>query len=409
MLFWAFAFLITVAVVVPLVVALRSARKSAVTGAQSDIAVYKDQLAEVDRDLARGVLTEAEAEAVRTEVSRRLLNADQRHAQDAVDYGRAGPAILVVLLVIGVGGTAIYTWMGAPGYGDMPMAQRLAAIDAAALSRPGQIEAEAQAAVNMPDLPQGDAQFQVLMTQLRTALEDRPDDLRGLTLLAENEARLGNFAAAREAQQRVLELKGDDATPLDLLQAIDIMVFGAGGYVSPEAEELVRRFVSLAPDNGAARYYSGLTLAQNGRPDRAFPIWQRLLAESAPQAPWVPVIEAEIGALAAAAGVTNFIPPRPVMDDAVPSGPSAADIAAAEDMSDEDRAMMIEGMVEGLAARLAEEGGPPADWAQLITALGVLGDTERATAILAEARGVFSDSAEAMSLIDGAAARAGLP
>ena len=402
MLFWVFALLISAVVAASLVVALRGARDRVVTGAESDMGVYKDQLAEVDRDLARGVLTEAEAQAVRTEVSRRLLDADRRAADDRLNTGQSLPAVVAVLVVVIAGGGLLYNQIGAPGYPDLPMAQRLAEIDAAAANRMRQAEAEAQAAPNMPSLPQGDARFNELMDKLRQALTERPDDTRGLALLAENEAKLGNFVAAREAQERLLQIKGDSATEVDLLMAIDIMVFGAGGYVSPEAETLIRRLVSMAPENGAGRYYAGLTMAQNGRPDQAFPIWRRLLETSNPQAPWVPVIRAEIAAIAAAAGV-DYAPPQAQMP-----GPTAGDIAAASDMSEEDRSDMIRGMVDGLAARLASEGGPPQDWARLITALGVLNETDRAQAILAEERTVFAESADAMTLIEDAANRAGL-
>ena len=403
MVFWLVALLITAAVAAPIVFAIAKAQESSVSGAQSDMAVYKDQLAEVDRDLARGVLTEAEAEAARTEVSRRLLDADRRLSQEESKTALTQPAIVGVLIVLVAGGGAIYARMGAPGYPDLPLAQRLSDIAIAAENRPRQLAAEADAAENMPDLPQGDAQFQALMAQLRTTLEQRPDDLRGLQLLAENEARLGNFNEAREAHERILEIKGEDATELDLLQAIDIMVFGAGGYVSPEAETLIRRVAGMSPESGPGRYYSGLTPAQNGRPDLAFSIWQRLLDDSRPDAPWVPIIQSELPSLAAAAGINNIAPPN-----TAPSGPSVADLEAAEDMSDEDRQAMIEGMVEGLAARLAAEGGPPAEWARLITALGVLGDTDRAAAILSEARQVFGESTDALALLDDAAARAGL-
>ena len=91
-----------------------------------------------------------------------------------------------------------------------------------------------------------------------------------------------------------------------------------------------------------------------------------------------------------------------------PPGPSAGDVAAAEDMSDEDRQEMIRGMVEGLAERLSSEGGTAEEWARLITALGVLGETERAGTILAEARQVFWDDAAGLSAIEAAGERAGL-
>ena len=396
MVFWLVALLITAAVAAPIVLAIAKAQDSSVSGAQSDMAVYKDQLAEVDRDLARGLLTEAEAEAARTEVSRRLLDADRRLSQEESKTALTLPAIVGVLIVLVAGGGAIYARMGAPGYPDLPLTQRLSDIAIAAENRPGQLAAEADAALNMPDMPQGDAQFQALMAQLRTTVEQRPDDLRGLQLLAENEARLGNFKEAREAQERVLEIKGDDATELDLLQAIDIMVFGAGGYVSPEAEALIRRVAGMSPDSGPARYYSGLTLAQNGRPDLAFSVWQRLLDDSRPEAPWVPLIQSELPGLAAAAGITNFTPSGPALSGPrrCRSGGRRGHVGGRPAGDDRGHGRRACGPIG------RRRCGPPSEWARLITALGVLGDTDRAAAILSEARQVFGESTDALALLD---------
>ncbi len=400
MLFWVFAFLIAAATALMLLATVRRGR-DVQSDAASDIQVYRDQLKEVDRDLARGVLTDAEADAVRIEVSRRLLEADRRGtAASASSSASAWPVVSVVAVVLIAGGALLYRQMGAPGYPDLPMAARLADIEAAAAARMSQAEAELVAGDNLPDIPQADENFLNLMEELRRVLQERPNDLRGLALLAENEARLGNFGAARAAQERILDIKGAEATALDLLGTIDVMVFAAGGYVSPEAEELIRRLVNMAPENGAAQYYTGLTLAQNGRPDQAFPIWRRLLEQGPQDAPWIPIIRQEISQVAAAAGV-SYQPPGL-------RGPDAGAMAAADAMSEEDRQAMIEGMVEGLAARLASEGGTAEEWAQLITALGVLGDTDRAEAIVAEARTVFADSAASLDLIEGAAARAGV-
>ncbi len=401
MTFWVFAILIAAATALMIFAALRRP-DAGQSGAASDMQVYRDQLDEVERDLARGVLTEAEADAVRTEVSRRLLEADRRAAEaDQSSGAQVWPVVAVVGVVLIAGGALFYARLGAPGYPDLPMAERLAEIEAVAASRIGQEEAEALAAENLPEAPEPDENFLNLMDELRRVLEERPDDVRGLALLAENEARLGNFTAARVAQERLLALRGSEASAVDLLGAIDVMVFAAGGYVSPEAEELIRRLVNAAPENGAAQYYIGLTLAQNGRPDQAFPIWRRLLERGPQNAPWVPIIRQEISGLAAAAGV-SYTPPTALR------GPDAEAMAAADAMSEEDRQVMIEGMVEGLAARLASEGGTAEEWAQLITALGVLGETTRAEAIVTEARSVFADSAAALDVIEGAAARAGV-
>jgi cytochrome c-type biogenesis protein CcmH len=77
-------------------------------------------------------------------------------------------------------------------------------------------------------------------------------------------------------------------------------------------------------------------------------------------------------------------------------------------MTPEDRQAMIGGMVAGLADRLANDGGTAADWARLITAYGVLGETDNARAIWVEAADVFGANAEAMAILTQAARDAGV-
>ena len=387
-------------VALTLALAFRRAGRSGLEAAESDLLVYREQLDEIDRDVARGVLSEADAEAVRVEVKRRLLAADKKAgAERAISAGPATlPAVLTALVVAG-GGLALYAIVGAPGYPDLPLERRIELAEAARDDRPSQVEAEAEMALSRPEIGEVDPEFLRLMESLRAALETRPDDLQGYRLLATNEARLGRFAEARAAQQRVVEILGENATAADWADLVDVMVLAAGGYVSPEAEAAAGQALARDPRNGTARYYLGLGEIQVGRADRGFAIWRSLLADSAPGDPWLPVIRAEIEGLADLAGV-------PFSLDRAP-GPSAADMAAAADMSAEDRAAMVEGMVEGLASRLATEGGPPEDWARLIGALGVLGQTERAEAIAAEARVVFSGNVEAVGMIERALNRAG--
>lgn len=400
MLFWLAPLLIATAVALLLLRALRAVPDNGLSTAASDIAVYRDQLKEVERDLARGVLTSAEAEAVRTEVSRRLLDADRRGAAGVSgSEGRFLPAAILVVAALLAGSFLVYARIGAPGVSDLPMATRLADLDAAARARPGQAEAEVGARALLPQAPEPDTAFAELMERLRATLAIRPDDIRGLRLLAENEARLGNFAAAREAQERLVAAHGDDVPLTERTMLLDMMVFAAGGYVSPEAEAVLAGILRDAPEDETARYYAGLLFAQTGRPDRAFPIWRRLVEISRQDAPWMPVIRAEIEAVAAGAGIDYALPVQP--------GPSAADVAAAAAMTTAERDQMIRGMVDGLAGRLATDGGPPEDWARLIGALGVLGDTDRARAIADEAMQVFADNDDARATIEAARARIG--
>lgn len=389
--FWIAAFVILLLVAASLVLVLRNARGAALSAADSDLRVYRDQLEEVDRDQARGVLSDVEAEAVRTEVSRRLLEADKR-AQSAAQNttGQTGVAAALVVFAVFVGGAGLYNFIGAPGYADLPIKDRLAALSRASDERPDQETAEAEAAAFLPLPPVADAEFTELMSRLRGALSERPNDIQGLTLLARNEARLGNYKAARAAQARIIEIKGDTVEPDDLIGMLDIMVFAAGGYVSPEAEAISEQLITLDPNNLQGRYYQGLVYAQTGRPDLAFPIWRRLLEVSPPDAPWVPVIRAEIEGVAFAAGA-NYTLPEAASPPAL-RGPTQDDIINSADMEDADRRGMIEGMVIGLAERLSSEGGSPEEWAQLIRALGVLGRVEEARGIGIEASTKFAET-----------------
>lgn len=370
--------------------------------AEADVQVYRDQLREVERDLARGVIPAAEADRARIEISRKLLEAD-RSGRKAGTVARGSPAVpLVLIAAAAAGAIGLYAMTGAPGYPDLPIAKRIARAEDFRESRPSQAAAEAEAV--LPERPAPAADYLELVERLRAAVAGKPDDITGQRLLARNEAVLGNFPAAIAAQRRVIELSGDAVTAEDYATLADTMILATGGYVSPEAEAALVRTLELDPKNGTARFYLGAMWAQTGRPDRAFVLWRDLLEEGPEEAPWIPAIRADIELLARAAGVNYRPPPAP---GAAP-GPDAAQMAAAAEMTPEERQQMIRGMVEQLSDRLATEGGPAADWARLITSLGVLGEGERAKAILAEAEGRFAGRDADLAVIRAAAVQAGV-
>lgn len=399
--FWIICIVLTVGIGATL---WRAMHKAAPTDqAAPDLDIYKAQLAEVERDVDRGVLSETEAEQLRTEVKRRLLSADK--SLSASQTRATGPSVLglasiAAVIVIAVG---TYWSIGAPGYGDLPLEARKELTADLAAARPAQ--AVAQQSFAETRLPvEAAPELTQLVEQLRVAMQDRPNDIRGLTLLARNEAILGNYDAAIAAQEQIIAAKGAQVTSRDIADLAELMIVATGGYVSPEAEVQLRAALAGDPTLGAARYYLGSMYDQNGRPDEAFRIWQELLLENPDDAPWSQPIRTQIDSVALRAGVTRYEQPP----SRVARGPSAADIAAAQDMSVEDRAAMIQNMVAGLSQRLAEEGGPPSDWARLIAAYGVLGAREQAEAVLLEARLVFQGNDGAQALLNDAATRAGV-
>lgn len=394
MLFWIIAGLIAIAAAGLLVAPLR--RSGSAEAPAQEVAIYRDQLAEVDRDLARGTLDSAEAERARTEIARRLLAADKAGPAPLAEAPHRATTLMAggtaVLLVLGA--VLAYAELGAPGYPDVPRAQRLALAEQMRAARPSQAEAEAAVAASGTQVPPPlDDDYREMMEQLRSIVAGRPDDLEGWTLLSRHEMQTGNFAAAARAQEHVIALKGDEVTGADLLDLVDRLVAAAGGEVSPEAEAVLDQLLDRDENDPGALYYTGLLYAQTGRPDIAFRLWRPLVEAGGV---WGDLARPMIADAAFLSGV-DYAPPA--------ATPAMAAIAA---LPPEEQEAAIAGMVEGLSARLAQQGGSAEEWAMLIRALGVQGDTAQATAIWTEAQSVFAGSTADLDLVRAAAAEAGV-
>lgn len=376
-----------------------------VNPAEYDLRVYRDQLASVDRDVARGVLGAEDAERARTEISRRILAADAGPRTEAATTTTPQRGIIALVALGMVGGSlALYTWLGQPGYGDLALADRIAFAERMRENRPDQKTAvdSLPAFAPMADITD---EFRTLMEQLRATVANRPADLQGNALLAENEARIGNFTAAAAAQERVLRIKGDTTEAQDITDYGELLVLAAGGYVSPEAEVAFRAALARDETEERARYYLGLMMVQTGRPDIGFRLWDALLRRGPEDAAWIAPILSQIEEVAHLAGVNYTVP---TIGAGALRGPSVDDIEAASEMTSAERMEMIGGMVEGLSNRLATEGGPPQDWARLITSLAVMGDSDQALAIFNNAIEVFADNPAAMDVIRAAGSQAGV-
>jgi cytochrome c-type biogenesis protein CcmH len=420
--FWALAAAFAVMTALLLIRPLLTAGGTGISRATHDVAVFRDQLKAVERDLERGVLSPAEADGARAEVSRRLLAAASE--EESTSGAAPAPARVSRMLalslagVVAVAGGGLYLAIGSPGAPDLPLKPRLEALREAAANRPGQEAAERDTASaraagigeTNPDVQR----MRDLVTQLRQVLAERPDDLRGRRLLVDALLRLDDTAAAWRAQREVIALLGPDVTARDHAMAGEAMILAAGGYVSPEAEVQLSEALRLDPADTTARYYAGLSLGQNGRADLTLDLWTKLLGEGPADAPWKQPILSMIEGVAEDAGK----PVPPEAQTAVEAlralraapgsgpGPDAGAVRAAQDMTPADRRAMIEGMVAQLEDRLATEGGAPEDWARLINAYGVLGRGDDVARVAGSAKEAFAQAPDALAMIDAAAAQA---
>ncbi|TMV83271.1 c-type cytochrome biogenesis protein CcmI [Thioclava sp. BHET1] len=400
--FWIPALGLMVVIGFLMIFALRRGGRNLAPAQDYDLQVYRDQLREVERERGRGVIPEQEAERLRTEVARRILETQRSKAQGET----GGPGWLANTLAIalicclGLAAVVLYLGLGAVGDPDQPIKLRLSEAAQARADRISQSAAEAK----MPPFKPAasiDKTFLDLVEKLRAAVKARPDDLRGEQLLARNEAQIGNYSAAWRAQAKVIALLGDKVTAQDYATQAALMILATDGYVSPDADQPLEAALHLDPNNGAAGYYTGLMFAQTGRPDLAFRIWQPLLARSKADDPWVAPIRNQIDDVAALAGIRYELPPQAKSADALP-GPDQSDIASAQKLSPADRQEMIRGMVESLASRLDASGGSAAEWARLIRAYGVLNEPAKQQVALAKAKAAYAGKPDDLAVIEAA-------
>ncbi len=390
--FWATAMVLAGGVAAVLIAALRRNGRDAAGPVNADMAVYKDQLAEISRDLARGTIDTTEAERLRAEVGRRLLDADRGRADAALpaDTGRTGLTMALVLAAALPGALGLYWWLGAPGYPDMPLGPRVAQLDAGIAARPVQ-EAELERLGQPRDKAKDDA----LRAEL-AAMTD-PDALRSAF---ETRFKAGEILAALRTQERLLAVLGDKSQASDHANLALTLVLEAQGYVSPEAETSLRETLRRDTSNELARYLVGEMFLQGGRFDQTFRFWRPILENGSPAAPWAASIRDRIEMVAGLAGIRYQLPEQ--------EGPSEEDMAAAADMTPDERQAMIEGMVAQLSDLLATEGGDIEDWDQLIRSLAVLKRLNDAQTIYDEAKIRFEGRPAELSFLRLAAVESGL-
>lgn len=345
-----------------LVVVLRPllAREARVEGGE-DAEVYASQLTEVEADRERGLISAADAEASRAEIARRLLRA-RRSLPAAAARGRAVTAAIALAIVVPAVALGVYATLGAPTYGDQPLAARLE--------------------------PVTDEELAEMLATAEARLAERPEDGEGWAAVAPVYQRMGRFEDAANAYGRAVDLLGE--TPDRLLGRAEALTFANRGTVTDEARGLFVRVAELAPEAEAPQIFLAIADRQAGDFDAAAERWRVLIDRSRGDEPWLEIANAEFMRMG---GTDPFIaedggapppPAAPRMGAAAPAGgsaapgPSADQVAAAAGMSDEARQAMISGMVEGLAGRLSTGGGSADDWLRLIRSYNVLGRTDEA-------------------------------
>lgn len=359
---------------------MRQGRTAAAHAGASDVAVYRDQLDEIERDRDAGMIAGPEAQAAQVEVSRRLIAAaDNANAAIVQDDGtarlwRRRMTALAALVLVPVGASAMYLALGSPSLPGQPLRERMAAGEQSSLP--------------------------AMVAKIESHLEQNPDDGRGWEVVAPVYMRQGRYDDAVRADRNALRLLGETTTRQgDLAEAL---ISQANGVITGEAKSLLEKISTSDPGDARAQFYLGLAAEQDGRKADAAKIWQALLAKAPADAPWRGTVEESL------ARVGGTSPPAASAAEAATPGPTSADVAAAAGMTPADRERMVRSMVDRLAARLQEDGGDVDGWLRLMRAHLVLGERDKAMAVEADARRALKDAPDKLRQIDDGAKSIGL-
>jgi cytochrome c-type biogenesis protein CcmH len=368
-LFWVAAALLTAGIVIALAHPLMR-RDESLSGGGADLAVYRDQLADLERDRARGLIEPAEAASLEAELGRRMLSAARNAEPLPAAAPRARWLTLTLAAAFPLAALVIYLAVGRPDLPALPLAERQ--------TSPAQDPAKVLAAI----------------AEVRSKLKQDPADLDRWVMVAEAYAKLGRPRDAIDALRVADQLSPHDPGIAAMLA--ETLIAADGGAVGAEAKRILGAIPDGSEARPEARYYLALADFQAGDAKAALAGWQALLAESPADAGWIGATRARIAEAATSLGLdpAKETPAPQPSAPPVAAGPGSAspDAAAIAKMAPEQQQDMIRGMVASLAAKLEANPDNPSGWRQLARAYQVLGEDDKAKSALdraaaAEAKG----------------------
>ena len=347
----------------PLVLPLLRRARPAVERAHYDRIVYHDQLRELKRDVARGVLTEAESISARLEIQRRILATDTVPAAAASGLGRRSPVLASAVALFAAGGAAIvYTLVGAPGIPDTPFSAHQAVAGEAA---PG--------AAGDPAVPGGHNDLSQALGKLAAKLRADPSNADGWQLYARTAGSMSHWEEAVDGYRHLMAL--GHAGPEVQSGFGETLTLQAGGIVTPAAHDAFVAALKDDPKNDVARYYMGIAAGQAGQPEQAIDQFQTLLGEIPEDSPMREQVAKRITEAANAAGIA--VPALAKGTPAEVVDPDEAAMAGMSSMPEGEQKTMIAGMVAKLAASLDADPKNVDGWLRLGRAYVVMGERDK--------------------------------
>jgi cytochrome c-type biogenesis protein CcmH len=234
---------------------------------EADLAVYRDQLSELEADLKNGIISQDQYQQDRDEIERRLLDdvstaGEAPTKKESIQAPGRGPAYALALGIPGVA-IALYLLIG----------------NSAALSGSAPIASQPPPPASAP--PAGEMsqqQIEANVATLAKRMEQNPRDTEGWSMLARSYMALKRYDDASKAYAKAAALKTDDA---DLLADYAFALAMANGrQLKGEPFEIVKKALRIDPQNAKALDLAGSAEFQAKNYDQAIAYWQKVLKQT---------------------------------------------------------------------------------------------------------------------------------
>jgi len=235
-----------------------------VTSVELNASIYRDHIANLERDFQNGQLEAAELEAARTELEMRLLqdtNPDTPTAPLRNLSSRTTAVAIALLLPLGAGGA--YWWLGTPSAIDPQAAQKA-----------------------------GREQIAQMVANLAAKQEANPENLQGWAMLGRSYKVLGRLDDAAKAYEKAGSFVTANA---DLLvEYADVLALSQESNLQGKPTDLLAKALTLDPKNPMALLMMGVSAYQREDYPLAIAHWNKLLQDLEPESEDAKQVESNI-------------------------------------------------------------------------------------------------------------------
>lgn len=263
--FWASAATLTAATILVVLSPFFRRSGEGVSRSAYDVHVYRDQLAEIERDIEQGFLSPDQAVTASSEIKRRLLSVIDSGQPKTPGIGRTPSRTMIgaIVLAVPAGILSIYMFLGIPSLPDNPLSGR----------------------ADETEMASEETHFAGMAENLAARLEEEPDDIEGWLMLGRTYNVLGRTRDSVNAHSRAYALSPDN--PAAAVGYGEALVIDARGHVSEIALKAFNGALKAEPGNFKGRYFLGLSRSQTpGGMAEAIDIWAAILKDSPPDGPW---------------------------------------------------------------------------------------------------------------------------